>query len=270
MGAVMLSVGLAMSQRWDTASGRDSWYTTGKQFWADAPASNSGVLCGSAHVHGADIADSKRFLLQKLRAPQKATLWPPSAVDRQLRALDVGGGIGRVSRNLLLELCDTVDLVDGCEKFVRQAESALGTGKAPPRRGRMGEFFVADLQNFVPAPQSYDLIWFQWAGCHLTDADMVNLLDHCRQSLAANGLLVVKDNVFDPATLDHDARRYVIDGRLLVGEEDSSITRTRVHLADLLHRAGLEVVAADDADLGDVDIFPVHTLAARARIRDGA
>ena len=265
LSAVVLTLGLA-TQRWDTASGRDAWYQTGKRFWADAPASNSGVLCGSAHVHGADIADSKRFL-QKPRAPLDAGLWPPSTLDAgaQLRALDVGGGIGRVSRHLLLDLCDTVDLVDGCDKFVRQAEAALGTDKAAQRRGRMGEFFVADLQTFVPDTCAYDLIWFQWAGCHLTDADMLSLLGHCRSALTADGLLVVKDNVFDPATLDHDVRRQVIDGRLLVGEEDSSITRTRVHLADLLRRADLEVVAADDANLGDADLFPVHTPAARAR-----
>ena len=116
----------------------------------------------------------------------------------QVRALDLGAGVGRVSRGLLLHLADEVDMCDGCAKFVAQAEQQLG-GARTGARGRMGRFICSDLQSFVPDARRYDLIWMQWCVGYLTDEHLSRLLRDCGRALAPEGLLVIKDNVFERA-----------------------------------------------------------------------
>lgn len=218
-------------------------------------------------MHDADIRDSRHFLTRP-RGNEPA-LWPPPQSSGRLRALDVGAGVGRISRGLLLHVADEVDLCDGCSRFVAQAESQLG---GPPRagvRGRMGSFMCASLQSFVPTARAYELVWLQWCVGYLTDEDLVRLLRDCGRALTPGGLLVVKDNIFERSHLDADERSALVDDLYLVDEEDSSVTRSRSHLRQLVtdstRSEGLELVACADAALGDAGLQPVITLALRLR-----
>jgi len=250
---------------WSTQGNRAAWYARGAKFWSGEPASYSGVLCGSGHMHDADIRDSRRFLTAA-RGSAPALWLEPSDASRATRALDVGGGVGRVSRSLLLHLCDVVDLCDGCEKFVRQAQQQLGDQARLQTRGRMDQFIHTELQSFVPTAGRYDLVWVQWCTGHLTDGDLARLLRDCGRALAPGGLLVVKDNTFDRDTLTAEARASLADGRYLLSEGDASVIRSREHLEHLVGQLEhLKLVAAADAELADAELYPVATLALSLR-----
>lgn len=53
----------------------------------------------------------------------------PSAVPFRRTALDVGAGIGRVTRHTLLPLFDDVVLLEPVEKFITEATRAAGAGE---------------------------------------------------------------------------------------------------------------------------------------------
>ena len=259
----MIALGLAsLTRRWSTPG--ETWYENGKQFWAAQTAKDdNGVLCGSASVHEADIADSRRFLHEVYEDGNP--IWPPTD-GRRTRALDVGAGIGRVSRDLLLKECDLVDLVDGNINFIEQAKATLSNRGDDGARGLLGRCIVADLQSYVPDEKcQYDLIWIQWVSCHLKDDDLVHALSKFAGALAPGGLIVLKDNVFERGGI---GTADAVDGRYLVGEEDSSVVRTKTLLVSLAtsSRSGLRLVASADAELADPSLYPVVSLALR-RIR---
>lgn len=73
------------------------------------------------------------------------------------RALDCGAGIGRISKRLLLPLFRTVDLVDVTQEFLDKARAFLGDDAE-----RVGNYYCCGLQEFIPEPDRYDVIWIQW------------------------------------------------------------------------------------------------------------
>ena len=46
--------------------------------------------------------------------------------DKQLKALDCGAGIGRITKNCLLKFFDKVDLLDNCANFLKEARAYIG------------------------------------------------------------------------------------------------------------------------------------------------
>jgi len=226
---------------WQSPSAAERWYDHGRAYWKSAAATNDGVMSNIGELHDTDIADSVRFL-----TAGENPLWPQPTFREKARALDIGAGIGRVSGSLLLNLCGEVDLVDGSAAFLERARATLADEPQvlDAARGRAGSFFCSELQQFVPTP-SYDLIWIQWTTMYLTDEDLRRLLGDCQRSLARDGLIVLKDNVIDVVK----GSKGLVDGRFLVDEEDASVSRTRAHLLDVVHEAGLSVVASSTANL---------------------
>ena len=231
-------------------------------------------MSGIGPLHDADIDDSMRFLIAG-----ESPLWPSPRFRPAARALDIGAGIGRVSGALLMELCGEVDLVDGSAAHLEEARRTLGepvgeevaavltagggrpsapdrtssgggSGGVPSGRGRVGRYICSDLQDFVlPHERKYDLVWIQWTTMYLTDADLTRLLRECQAALAPGGMIVLKDNVIDVESIPKGVEKSLIDGRYMVDEEDASVSRTRAHLIDLMHEAGLAVAASETAKL---------------------
>jgi protein N-terminal methyltransferase len=227
---------------WQSDEERERWYERGKLYWEWAAPTNDGVMSGIGPLHDTDIADSRRFL-----ADGQTALWPGLEFRRAGRALDIGAGIGRVCSGLLLDLCGQVDLVDGSAAHLDQARASLGGEPPSPNaaRGHVSSFICTDLQSFMPARASYDLIWIQWTIMYLTDSDLCRLLADCQRALAPGGLIILKDNVIDEVR----GPKGLVDGRYMVDEEDASVSRTRHHLLQLVGQAGLSVIASTDADL---------------------
>ena len=253
---------------WRNPADRELWYELGKAHWEMAQATNDGVTSGIGPLHDVDISDSRRFL-----TAGEAPLWPVPMFRAGARALDIGAGIGRVSDALLLNLCGEVDLVDGSAAYLERARASLGGERASPPpagRGRLGKLVCSELQNFVPLP-AYDLVWIQWTTMYLTDDDLTRLLADCQRALAPGGLIVLKDNVIDEVK----GSKGLLEGRYMVDEEDASVSRTRSHLLDLVHEAGLSLVDSATADLesqelstclsanGWAEMHPVAMLALR-------
>jgi len=154
-----------ITELWAEVKAKQAWYAGGAAYWASTEPTNDGVLGGYGRVHAADMKDSRAFVT-------------PLLVVKPKRALDVAAGIGRVSDGLLLDLCDRVDLLEECERFMQQARSQL----APA--GDRVRFFCSRMQDFVPEAGGYDLIWVQWCIGSLSDADLVAFLTRCKAGLA--------------------------------------------------------------------------------------
>jgi len=198
-------------------------------------------------VHEADMEDSRKFVTPIL---------PERAPGRTLRALDVGAGIGRITGGLLLEICDTVDLLEGARNFVAKAKEQLAWAG-----DRVERYICEGMQNFTPEAGRYDLIWIQWCIGSLTDDDFVAFFARCRQGLAPGGLIVLKDNILDPLSCNQELDK---TGRFLIDEDDNSVIRAREHMINLLtRRCEFQILKQADAELRRDDLFPVLMAALR-------
>ena len=69
-----------------------------------------------------------------------------------------------------------VDLVEQNKIFLEKAidyVNCKGTGE------NQSKFFCCGLQNFVPEPGTYDVVWCQWVLGQLTDTHLVELFKRC-------------------------------------------------------------------------------------------
>lgn len=140
------------------------------------------------------------------------------------RALDCGAGIGRITKRLLLPIFQTVDMVELNQKFLDAAHRFIGE-----QVSRVERFICSGLQDFTPEIGRYDVIWCQWVLGHLTDLDLIDFFKRCQAGLAPEGILVIKENVAPAETPDFD-------------EDDSSFTRPKQSLVDLIQKSGLTIV----------------------------
>lgn len=137
-------------------------------------------------------------------------------------ALDCGAGIGRITKYLLQNYFETVDLVEQNPLFLEEAKKSLKNCK------KIGSYYPIGLQHFLPENEKYDVIWCQWVLGHLTDEDFVKFFISCQKGLRRNGIIVVKENVSG--------------GEVEKDDLDSSVTRPLTVLKSLLHQAGLKIV----------------------------
>ncbi|GAA5837552.1 hypothetical protein JCM9279_006786 [Rhodotorula babjevae] len=115
-------------------------FEAGVAYWAATNATVDGVLGGYGEgtpVPRLDATSSRLLILSLL--PSLSTITPPhlsrSSTSssprpaRPFRALDCGAGIGRVTRDTLLPLFDSVDLVEPVPAFVAEAERNARSGR---------------------------------------------------------------------------------------------------------------------------------------------
>ena len=137
-------------------------------------------------------------------------------------AIDLGAGIGRVSKTTLLKHFSKVDLVEPSSTQIERARVEV-----PEIR----RFYQCGLQEFE-YEDGYDCVWLQWCAMYLTDEDLLKFLHKTRRNLRKvdqkSGLLFVKENVHE-------------DGFLL-DKDDCSIMRTTEHFIVLFEQAGFDVL----------------------------
>ncbi|KAJ1426590.1 AdoMet dependent proline di-methyltransferase-domain-containing protein [Ochromonadaceae sp. CCMP2298] len=244
------------------------WYNKAFDYWeseTNCPITDDGVLGGYGQVTPMDARDSHTFL-DRLPLPREAGGAGLSALDcsglrASGKAADCGAGIGRVARNVLLPRFHTVDLVEqsprllaAAQKYLARASystdgdtvSVVGAEEFSSRVGLLNQ----GLQNFAPAPGTYDVIWIQWVIGHLHDLDCVDFFRRCAQGLTEGGCIILKDNMLLQSGLT-----------FLWDLQDSSVARHIDYMRLLLTLAGLQIVLeVQQTDFPD-ELFPVLMLA---------
>lgn len=231
-------------------------------YWNSVSADNTGMLGGFPQTSRIDLQGSSNFLAKLRRAAAaksaSSTSATPSsstsakeAPPRLARAADCGAGVGRVTNGFLLNVADVVDIVEPVAKFT-DALATQGT-VAGEGKGKVGDIVNLGLQDWRPASGAYDLIWNQWCLGHLTDAQLVEYLERCKDGLVADtpaAWIVVKENLSTDAW-----------NKDIYDEVDSSVTRSDVKFRELFAKAGLRIVA-DELQRGfPRDLFPVRMYA---------
>lgn len=144
------------------------FYVNGAKYWSGVPPTVNGMLGGFASISTTDIQSSKTLLKQLFSSKQ-----PPG----RGHALDCGAGIGRITKFLLCNLFDRVDMVEQNPQFLDTAKEYLGPSLVEKKVGQM---FPVGLQDFQPDVGKYDVIWVQWVLGHLTDQDFVQFFLKCQ------------------------------------------------------------------------------------------
>ncbi|XP_076234947.1 N-terminal methyltransferase [Calliopsis andreniformis] len=177
---------------------QNGFYTAAANYWEHIPPTVDGMLGGFGFISQTDIRGSTMFLKALFESKN-----PPS----KMFALDCGAGIGRITKNLLLNHFKHVDLVEQNSKFLEVAKTCLKSYSA-----RIGNYYPIGLQSFCFTTKKYDVIWCQWVLGHLKDDDLIEFFQKCSSGLKSNGLIIVKENVTSSKNLEVDAK-------------DSSVTR---------------------------------------------
>lgn len=194
-------------------------------YWNSVKPTVDGMLGGLPQVHRIDLQGSTNFIA-KLKRHQ------PNSSATFARAVDCGAGIGRITKGLLANVADVVDIVEPVEKFT--AEISSGSDFADFRaKGKIGDIYNMGLEAFTPT-RNYDLIWNQWCLGQLTDTQLEAYLAKCKTSLSTRGWIVVKENVSTD-----------INGADIFDETDSSVTRSDANFRQIFDRAGLVLVMTE-------------------------
>ncbi len=208
------------------------WYEKGVNYWMNVDATVDGVLGGFGHISDTDLEGSRKFLASLGRL----TFGPGSGA-----AAECGAGVGRVTKGLLANLFEKVDLIEPCSKFLAQARVDLASQPKADRFLEMG------LEAWVPEPGRYSLIWCQWVLPHLPDDDLVAFFRRASAGLAPGGIIGVKENI-------------ATDG-FIMDKEDTSITRTLPQYKAIFRRAGLKIVGEALQGGFPKVLFPVRMFA---------
>lgn len=224
-----------------------AWYKKSEAYWKTQSPSLPGMLGGLDKLHKRDIAASKRFLR--------------GVKPEYGRVLDVGAGIGRVTKALLAPLFEKVDMLEQSEEYMKESEEYLKDV------GNVGERYVCGMQEFrsegfvtrrgvewSERTNMYDVIWVQWCVIYLTDDDFVEFFVELFKCLKDGGVICVKDNVAKKG--------------FLVDKEDSSVMRCDAYMKYLFAKAGLHPFKAARQNDFPSHIYPVRTYALRALTSD--
>ena len=139
---------------------RFEWYEKQREYWDNQPVTIDGVLGGYGQYHEMETAHSIKIF-------QEYTQLLPN----RKRAFDVGCGIGRVTKFILSNVFDKVDLLDQSPAQITEAKNFLKDVEC------CGDFFTGGMQDHFWDPHVfYDLIWLQWFLMYLSDEDLVKSL----------------------------------------------------------------------------------------------
>jgi protein N-terminal methyltransferase len=229
-------------------------------YWNSVSADTAGMLGGFPQTSRIDLQGSSNFLT-KLRR-KKSSIPARESLPPLNRVADCGAGVGRITKEFLLKVAKTVDVVEPVKKFTDELVQGLQSGEwagdgamtRTATRGQVGEVVNLGLQDWTPEVGAYDVIWNQWCLGHLTDAQLVAYLRRCKEGLVegVESWIVVKENM--SSEIHHGD---------IYDEVDSSVTRSDEKFRTLFGEAGLKIVATDVQRGFPKDLFSVRMYALR-------
>lgn len=224
----------------DTVADSRINYDDAIEYWSAVPASVNGVLGGFGEqtpVPKVDIVGSSTFI-RKLSTRMK---FPP---DLPKLTIDMGAGIGRITRDFLWKISDKCDLLEPVKPFVDQMYNELIQVK---EKGKLGDIYYVGMQDWnIPSEKlgKYWLVWCQWCVGQLPDDELVQFWIKCKSALHPEGTLIVKENIApEEDTFD---------------DTDSSVTRTDEKFRSLFKQAGYKLIASDVQKGMPKELFPVR------------
>ena len=160
----------------------------------------------------------------------------------KLLMLNMRDSIGRITKGLLVNVADAVDVIEPVAKFVAPLQEVTGVRNV----------FNVGLEEWYPAEGTlYNLIWVQWCLGYLTNEQVVAFMKRCRAALSpGGGIMVVKENL---STSGSDA----------FDEVDGSVTRVDSNFLSLFEEAGWRVIRTE-TQRGFVSIDPRKLLPVRS------
>lgn len=215
-------------------------YDDAIQYWSSVPASVNGVLGGFGEqtpVPKADIIGSSTFLRKLLSRM-------PCPEGQQKLTIDMGAGIGRITRDLLWKVSDKCDLLEPVKPFVEQMRVELGP---VAQKGKLGDIYDIGMQEWTCDEEKkgkYWLVWCQWCVGQLPDRELVEFWRRCGEALMENGTMIVKENI---APVDD-----------IFDETDSSVTRTDKKFRELFIAAGFKLIGSDVQKGLPKELYPVR------------
>jgi len=156
--------------------------------------------------------------------------------------LKMRDSIGRITKALLVEVADAVDVIEPVAKFVAPLQEVAGVRNV----------FNVGLEDWCPAEGVlYDLIWIQWCVGYLTNEQFVAFMKRCSAALNPDGgIMVVKENL---STGGSDA----------FDEVDGSVTRVDSNFLSLFEEAGWRIIRTE-TQRGFVSRLPRKLLPVRS------
>lgn len=85
--------------------------------------------------------------------------------------------IGRITKGMLLDLAETVDVIEPIAKFTAKLEGHPGVGI-------ISNVGLEDWRPPADGSLQYGLIWVQWCSCNLGDDQLVGFLQRCQTALS--------------------------------------------------------------------------------------
>lgn len=258
-----------------------------REYWAQQSVDDNGMLGGYAHISRVDVQFSRNFLSKLRRLHPSPSTRSTSQTTRKYPfryCVEVGAGIGRVTRNLLASMCEKIDIVEPMETFTAtltapdsplvksgQLQRVYNVPLQEWTAGSISSYDAASMEPADPASDvnerksstpmdedtvehegRYDLIWNQWCLNYLSSPDLVRYFKSLIPLLAPDGWIIVKENI---STAE--------GGGDMFWEEDSSVTRSDRHFRACFEEAGLVIVRTQLQTGFPKELLPVRTYALR-------
>lgn len=229
---------------------KSAWYQKSNAYWNTQEASIVGMLGGLDRLSDRDLRMSESFLdLLRRRHGLKS--------GEDCCCVDVGAGIGRITKSLLLPRFGVVDMLEQNASYLDKSvgyigPSASGVGVVGRRMAQgMQDFDVVDARTGDSSSERWNLVWIQWVIIYLTDDDFVSFIRKLLLCLAPGGIICMKDNI---------APRGKKNG-FVFDKSDSSIMRSDKYMKSLFERAGVRVISEAVQHDFPSDTFPVKAYA---------
>jgi protein N-terminal methyltransferase len=102
--------------------------------------------------------------------------------------LELAAGMGRVTKKVLLQKFERIDVLEPDEKLAAEIEK-INTKK-------IKNIYVKKGQDFEFKDSYYDVIWGQWFLENMSDVDNLKFLIKARDHLNDGGKIVLKENIY--------------------------------------------------------------------------
>lgn len=166
-------------------SNKEAWYSLTKSHWEKCEGTDKGMLGGNIELNNIDIKESKKLIEDLI---EKKFLNKNSL-------LELGAGIGRVTKNLLKDYFEEIYILEQDKSFCEKAKSELKDFSNI--KGIINSSMQNTFNNSEIKDKKFSCIWIQWCIENIDDNDLVYLLSHCKLHLEDKGVVIIKENVVE-------------------------------------------------------------------------